>query len=146
MTRRKFPDVLTLLTFFLLLFTLLTWVIPAGEYERKAFKNKQAVVPGTYHSVEQQGQGVMDFLIAPCEGIEAASDIIAFVFLVAGAFGIVQRTGAIQAFLEKVIAFGVAKPQYKLLILPFIITLFSLGGATFGMTEEVLVLLCSPFH
>ena len=137
--KRKFPDVLTLLTVFMVLFTILTWIIPAGEFERQQFKNKMVVVPGTYHQVEQNGQGIMDFLTAPIEGFEAAADIIGFVFLVAGAFGIVQKTGAIQALLEKIIAFGVAKPRYKLLILPVIITLFSLGGATFGMTEEVLV-------
>lgn len=123
----------------MVLFTVLTWVIPAGEFERKQFRNKKVVVPGTYQQVEQSGQGIMDFLTAPIEGIVAAADIIGFVFLVAGAFGIVQKTGAIQAFLEKVIAFGVEQPRYKLLILPLIITLFSLGGATFGMTEEVLV-------
>jgi uncharacterized ion transporter superfamily protein YfcC len=147
MMRRKFPDVLTLLTIFMVCFTVMTWVIPAGQYQRKAFKNKQVVVPGTYQQVEQNGQGLMDFLTAPGRGIVAAADIIAFVFLVAGAFGIVQRTGAIQAFLEKVIVFGVKRPRYKLLILPLLITLFSLGGATFGMTEEVLVfvMLTIPF-
>lgn len=120
-------------------FTLLTWVIPAGEYQRQTFNNKKVVVAGTYRTVDQQGQGLMDFLTAPGLGIVEAADIIAFVFLVAGAFGIVQRTGAIQAFLQKVIAFGVARPQYKLAILPVLIMLFSLGGATFGMAEEVLV-------
>jgi len=128
-------------------FTVLTWVVPAGEYQRKAFGSKQVVVPGTYETVAQNGQGIMDFLTAPGRGIVAASDIIAFVFLVAGAFGIVGRTGAIQAFLEKVIVFGVNKPRYKLWLLPLLITLFSLGGATFGMTEEVLVfvMLTIPF-
>ncbi len=145
--RRKFPDVLTLLTVFMVCFTVMTWLIPAGRFQRKAFENKQVVVPGTYQQVEQNGQGLMDFLTAPGRGVVAAADIIAFVFLVAGAFGIVQRTGAIQAFLEKVIVFGVAKPRYKLFLLPFLITLFSLGGATFGMTEEVLVfvMLTIPF-
>lgn len=136
---RKFPDVLTLLTFFMLCFTILTWVVPAGQFQRQTFQNKEVVVPGTYEQIAQNGQGVMEFLTAPCRGIIAASEIIAFVFLVAGAFGIVQRTGAIQAFLERVIAFGLANPGYKMLIIPLLMTLFSLGGATFGMAEEVLV-------
>jgi uncharacterized ion transporter superfamily protein YfcC len=136
---KRFPDVLTLLTAFMVLFTVLTWVIPAGEFERQQFKNKQVVVPGTYQVVDQNAQGVMEFLTAPIKGFVAAADIIGFVFLVAGAFGIVQKTGAIEAFLERVIGFGVAKPQFKMLILPLLITLFSLGGATFGMAEEVLV-------
>lgn len=137
--KRKFPDVLVLLTLFMVCFTVLTWVVPAGKFERQAFKNKQVVVPGTYQQVEQSGQGLMDFLTAPGRGIVAAADIIAFVFLVAGAFGIVHKTGAIQAFLEKIIALGVAKPKMKTLILPLLVTLFSLAGATFGMAEEVLV-------
>lgn len=137
--KRRFPDVLTLLTVFMVLFTALTWIIPAGEFERQQFENKQVVVPGTYHLVDQNAQGLMGFLTAPIKGFVAAADIIGFVFLVAGAFGIVQQTGAIEAFLQRVIAFGVAKPQFKLLILPLLITLFSLGGATFGMAEEVLV-------
>jgi uncharacterized ion transporter superfamily protein YfcC len=136
---KRFPDVLTLLTAFMVLFTVLTWVIPAGEFERQQYKNKQVVVPGTYHAVDQHAQGVMDFLTAPIKGFVAAADIIGFVFLVAGAFGIVQKTGAIEALLERVIAFGIAKPQFKMLILPLLISLFSLGGATFGMSEEVLV-------
>lgn len=137
--KRRFPDVLTLLTIFMVCFTLLTWIIPAGQFERQKFGTKDVVVPGTYHLVEQNAQGVMGFLTAPVKGIVAASDIIAFVFLVAGAFGIVQKTGAIQAFLGRVIALGLAKPHLKKLILPLLITLFSFGGATFGMSEEVLV-------
>ena len=137
--KRKFPDVLTLLLAFMVLFTALTWIVPAGRFDRKAYKNKQVVVPGTYQQVEQSGQGVMDFLSAPGRGFVEAADIIGFVFLVAGAFGIVQKTGAIEAALSRVIEVGVRKPQYKLLIVPLLMTCFSLGGATFGMAEEVLV-------
>ena len=137
--KKRFPDVLTLLTVFMVLFTILTWIVPAGEFERQQFKNKQVVVAGTYHVVDQNAQGVMEFLTAPIKGFVAAADIIGFVFLVAGAFGIVAKTGAIEAFLEKVIAFGVERPQFKMMILPLLISLFSLGGATFGMSEEVLV-------
>lgn len=137
--KRKFPDVLTLLTLFMVCFTVLTWVVPAGEYNRRAFEGKQVVVPGTYHSVPQHGQGLMDLLSAPGRGIQAASEIIAFVFLVSGAFGIIQQTGAIQAFLERMIRLGNASPQHKLAVIPLLMTLFSLGGATFGMAEEVLV-------
>lgn len=137
--KRKFPDVLTLLLAFMVIFTALTWIVPAGSFDRKAFGKKQIVVPGTYQQVEQNGQGLMDFLSAPGRGFEEAADIIGFVFLVAGAFGIVQKTGSIEAALSRVIDFGVRKPQYKLLIIPLLMTCFSLGGATFGMTEEVLV-------
>lgn len=137
--KRRFPDVLTLLMGFMLFFTALTWIIPAGEYARTQMDNRTVVVPGTYETTDQNGQGLMAFLMAPIDGFVAAADIIAFVFLVGGAFGVVQKTGAIQAFLELVIDLGLRKPGLKRLILPLLITLFSIGGATFGMSEEVLV-------
>lgn len=124
---------------FMLFFTALTWIIPAGEYARTQMDNRTVVVPGTYETTDQNGQGLMAFLMAPIDGFVAAADIIAFVFLVGGAFGVVQKTGAIQAFLELVIDLGLRKPGLKRLILPLLITLFSIGGATFGMSEEVLV-------
>lgn len=137
--KRKFPHVLTLLMGIMVAFTVMTWVVPAGQYERKAFKNKQVVVPGTYERVEQNGQGVMDFLTAPCKGLVAAGDIVAFVFLVAGAFGIVARTGAIEASLSQVVVLAGRHPSKKLWVVPGLMVLFSLGGSTFGMAEEVLV-------
>ena len=74
--KKRFPDVLTLLTVFMVLFTILTWVVPAGEFERQQFKNKQVVVAGTYHTVDQNAQGLMEFLTAPIKGFVAAADII----------------------------------------------------------------------
>lgn len=137
--KRKFPHVLTLLMAIMVIFTVMTWIVPAGKYERESFKNKQVVVPGTYQRVEQSGQGVMDFLTAPCKGLVAAGDIVAFVFLVAGAFGIVAQTGAIEASLSQVIRFAGDHPEKKILVVPGLMVLFSLGGSTFGMAEEVLV-------
>lgn len=135
----KFPHVLTLLTLLMVVFSLLTWLVPAGEFERRQFKNKQVVVPGTYQQVEQQGQSLMQMLMAPVKGFKEAADIIGFVFLVGGAFGVVNRTGAIEAALHRVIDKVRARPSYRHAVIPLLMLLFSLGGSTFGMAEEVLV-------
>lgn len=55
--------------------------------------------------------------------------------VVGGAFGIMIRTGAIEAGLVGLIR--KAKGAEKLLI-PVLFVLFSLGGAVFGMGEEAL--------
>ncbi len=136
---RKFPHVLTILTAIMVLFTVLTWVVPAGRYERQTVEHREVVLPGTYERVEQAGQGLMAFLTAPCQGIVAAAEIIAFVFIVAGAFGIVSKTGAIESFLGLMVVGSRRYPKYKKLVVPLLMLLFSLGGATFGMAEEVLV-------
>lgn len=60
----------------------------------------------------------------------SAIEIIAFLMIVGGAFGIMIRTGAIEAGLIGLIR--KAKGAEKLLI-PVLFVLFSLGGAVFGM-------------
>jgi uncharacterized ion transporter superfamily protein YfcC len=123
----------------MLLFIILTWIIPAGAYERTEIEGRNAIVPGSYTRTEQQPQGLKTLFTAPIKGFVEASQIIAFVLLIGGAFGIVNKTGAINAGLSSIIRFSLHHPGFKLLIVPLIMVLFSLGGATFGMSEEVLV-------
>ena len=76
---------------------------------------------------------------------DSAIQIIAFLLVVGGAFGIMIRTGAIEAGLVGLIR--KAKGAEKLLI-PVLFVLFSLGGAVFGMGEEALpftMILCPLF-
>lgn len=138
-TLKKFPDTLLLLMGFLLLFTLLTWLIPAGQFERQELNGREVVVPGSYQRVESTPQGVGDFLMAPFKGFIAAADILAFLFFVGGAFSILKATGAISAGLESIVKASKAGRFPRKAVIPLVMVLFSLCGATFGMSEEVLV-------
>ncbi len=137
---KKFPDSVTLIMGILLVFILMTWIIPAGEFERTKNKDgREVVVPGTYQTVAASPQGPGAFFTAPIKGFISAAEIIAFVFLVGGAFSIVNKTGAVNAGLANIIRLSKRKPKYKRWVIPVLMVLFSLGGATFGMSEEVLV-------
>jgi uncharacterized ion transporter superfamily protein YfcC len=136
---KKFPDTILIILGFLLVFILLTHLVPAGEFEQTEVNGRMVIVPGTYHNVEAQPQGIRAIFTAPIRGFVKAAQIIAFVFLVGGSFSMLNRTGAIDAGLYRIIQFSQRHPAYRRWILPLVITLFSLGGATFGMAEEVLV-------
>ena len=136
---KKVPDTLVIVLVILFLFAGLTWIIPSGEYARKEMKGRLVVVPGSYQVAEPAEQGIGAFLMAPIKGFVSASQIIGFIFLVGGAFSIINRTGAINSGLERIISFSVNNPKYKSWIIPFLMVIFSLCGATFGMSEEVLV-------
>jgi uncharacterized ion transporter superfamily protein YfcC len=97
------------------------------------------VVPGSYERVEAQPQGIGDFFMAPIKGFVSAAQIIAFVFLVGGAFSMLNRTGAVDAGLQQIIRRSQSNPGMKKWVIPIVMTLFSVCGATFGMSEEVLV-------
>ncbi|SHH77913.1 YfcC family protein [Flavobacterium defluvii] len=136
---QKFPDTITIILVITVLFIGLTWVIPAGEFDRTITNNTEKIIAGSYKHVSSSPQGVKAFLEAPIKGFISASQIIAFVFLVGGAFSIINLTGAINAGLFNVIEFSQKRPKHKIFIVPFLIVLFSFAGATFGMSEEILI-------
>lgn len=139
MKQRKFPDAITIIIFIMLAFIALTWLIPAGEFEYKEFNGRQIVIAGSYHEVEPNPQGIFAFLMAPIKGFMSAAQIIGFCFLVGGAFGILNRTGAIDAGLNNVINYSKNHKHSKRYILVLLMIVFSICGATFGMSESVLV-------
>ena len=141
---KKFPHSLLLVSIVLVSLVIMTWIIPAGKYDTKTIEvsgmTKNVVIPDSYREVEPNHQG-LELFLAPLEGFVSAADIIAFVFLVGGAFSIINRTGAINAGLYQVIEMTKKKDALRHLVIPLLMLLFSIGGATFGMAEEVLVFL-----
>ncbi|MFL1894218.1 YfcC family protein [Aquimarina sp. 2-A2] len=136
---KKLPDTITIILSISVVFIIMTWLIPAGEFDREIKDGKEVVVAGTYKSVAPQPQGLGALLTAPIKGFSSAALVIAFVFLVGGAFSVINYTGAINAGLYSTIKFSQQQPIYKKFIIPGVTALFSLAGATFGMSEEILV-------
>ncbi len=114
------PHTIIIVLSILLVFLVMTWIIPAGQFERKAFNGKEIVVPGTYTTVDRQPQDLMDFFTAPIRGMISAAQIIAFVLLIGGAFGIVNKTGAINAGLNSILEHTRKNPKFKVFIIPII--------------------------
>ncbi len=136
---QRIPDALSLVFFIMIIFIILTWVIPAGSFEYRDIQGRMTAVPDTYSRTESSPQGLWALLNAPIKGFISAAPIIGFCFLVGGAFSVINRTGAINAGLARVIRMGENKSRYKKIILALIIVFFSISGASFGMSESVLV-------
>lgn len=136
---KKSPDALVIISLVLILFTILTWIIPAGEYAREMVDGRTVVMAGTYETVEASPQNWGDLLVAPIKGFVGAAHIIAFVILVGGAFSIITATGALDAGLGAVLKYAVKNPSSKHFVVPVLMVIFSLAGCTFGMSEENLV-------
>lgn len=138
-----FPHSYTLIFLLIIVAALLTWFIPSGQFktvvETINGMEKTTVVPGTYHQIDKAGygQGVGAILEAPAAGVINAVEVVAFVLIVGGAFGIILKTGAVDRGL-----FTLAQTlgDKGILVIPLSMILFSLGGSTFGMSEEVIPL------
>ncbi len=142
--RFQFPTAFTILFALTIIVAALTWVIPAGQYEREHNETlgRDVAVPGTYAEVEPNPQGPLAVILAPIAGFynpqsyEAnAVDVAVFVLVIGGFIGVIARTGAINAGIGNVMR--ALKGREKWLI-PILMALFAFGGTTYGMAEETL--------
>ncbi|PWJ44156.1 putative ion transporter superfamily protein YfcC [Sediminitomix flava] len=135
----RLPDTLIIVSGVLILVGILTWIVPAGEFAKEVVNNKEQIVPGSFKYTDANPQGITDLLLAPVKGMSSVAQIIAFVLLVGGAFQLFTLSGALQTALERMVVVCHKYPQLKYGTIALLIVLFSLAGASFGMSEEVLV-------
>ena len=138
----KLPHTLVLIYIMVVLTVVATWVIPGGEYkrvEKQIAKNTVTVpVPGSYERVKSQPQGLAGLFVSPARGFVDAAAIIIIVFICGGAISVIQRTGAISTVIHNLsLKFGRSK-ALRVLFIPVVMIIFSLGGAIWGMCEETM--------
>jgi uncharacterized ion transporter superfamily protein YfcC len=149
--RFTFPSAFTILFILLILIALATFIIPAGSYDYNADGEP---IPGTYHSVPSNPQKLLvSALKGPINGmygIEDASgnvdvwnsgelfgaiDVAMFVLIIGGFLGVTMKTGAINAGIAWVISILKGKEKW---MFPILMTIFAIGGTSYGMAEETL--------
>ncbi len=142
---------------FLLSYFLTPGVFEVGETTNQLGEVSRVIDPDSFRYVEDDrgsplfsSNGEKPGLFnAVYEGLVSGSrmggavGIIAFILLTGGAFGIVMATGAVDRALRRVVSNNQARAWPMLCAVFF---LFSLGGAVFGMGEEVIpfVLMLTP--
>jgi uncharacterized ion transporter superfamily protein YfcC len=137
--RPSFPHPLTLLTACILAAAIGSHLLPAGQYERRAdpVTGREVVVAGTYHRVESSPVGPFEALVAIPRGLAAAGSVIFLVFLVGGAFTVVDETGA----LRQAVGWLVRRLENReTLLIPIVSLAFAAGGALEHMSEEIIAL------
>lgn len=143
----KVPHVYAIIFALMVIFAVLTWIVPSGSYQRQEVNGREVTVAGTYEQSEKTyideetgdevdlRQGVFDVLQAPTRGIQEAIEVVAFILIVGGSFQVIAKTGAITSGMGRVVR------RFKnkdILIIPIAMVLFALGGTSFGMAEETL--------
>lgn len=136
MKKFKMPTAHTLILLIIVVVAVLTWVVPAGSYEY-VDPNAEKLMPiaGTYEQTEQNPQGLWDVLISPITGFADAITVAFYVLVLGGYLAVVMKTGAIDAAIGSIIR--KLKGRESALI-PILMTVFALGGTTFGMWEETM--------
>jgi uncharacterized ion transporter superfamily protein YfcC len=151
--RRRFrlPSAYTILFALIVLMAIATWLIPAGAYQ---LDKEGSPVPGTYHRVDSNPQRILvDSLTAPINGLYGiendegninyynsgtlfgAIDVALFIIVIGGFLGVTMRTGAIQSGIGQLVNKLRGRERW---MIPILMSVFALGGTTYGMAEESL--------
>jgi len=133
--RLRVPHTFALLFGLIVVAAALTHVIPAGEYGRVERAGRQVVQAGSYRPVAGHPAGVGEVFLAWPRGLEATARIVFFIFLVAGAFNVVNATGATEAAIGAVVQRARGRGE---VVIPLLMLVFSIGGGTIGIAEETL--------
>jgi uncharacterized ion transporter superfamily protein YfcC len=135
--RFRLPHSLTLLVACIVLAAVLTHVLRAGEFQRHEDPGtgRTVVIAGTYAHVEARPLGPFEALIAIPRGITEAASVIGLIFLVGGAFAVVERAGT----LGRLVGWLVGKLAHRgALVIPIASVVFALGGVTEHTSEELI--------
>lgn len=142
--KKKFtvPHVYILLLLMILIFSLLSYIVPAGTYDMMTIVDnpetgheREVVNPDSFSYVESTPVTLLQFLTAVPRGLQETAQIIFFIFIVGGAMAVVNVTKAIEAGMGRLIKNLKSKSW---IIIPVAMFFFSICGAVFGMAEETL--------
>ncbi|HZK72051.1 MAG TPA: AbgT family transporter [Clostridia bacterium] len=137
---KRIPSSYVLLFYIIFILGIASYFIQAGTYEREVDINTgiSYVVSNSYTVIEKTPVSFFEFFKAIPQGLMESSDIIMFVLIIGGSFGVIQATGTIDAFFGSLVRMYEGKEKILVII---IMTVFSLAGGILGTAEEAL-----PFY
>jgi len=153
LSRVELPHPLILLLAAVAAAAALTWILPAGAYDRRddPTTGRRIVVAGTYHRVPRAPVGPLAAAIAVPRGFVAAAEVIAVVLFVGGAWVVVDRLGTLPALVAAIVAWfaprhppgessASAAGSRSLWAIPIVCVFFASMGALENMQEEIIPL------
>ena len=161
----KSPSAFSVLFIIIAVIAGLTWLVPSGSYQRDADgkiqsgtyaetnKNLKVVEEVKDRKTEiskdeakdkgyssaavgdtiELRQSFWDIFMSPIKGMAERLDVIVFVMILGGFLGIVMKTGALDASIGALLRKMNGREKW---LIPILMTLFAIGGSTYGMQEE----------
>ncbi|MEA5059859.1 MAG: hypothetical protein VB049_07460 [Candidatus Pelethousia sp.] len=126
--KKKFtvPHAFVLIFCLVLMASILTYIVPAGQYDMVEVAGRKVVDPDSFHYVAQSPVGLWGVVKAFPQGLVKQAGIIFMILVIGGAIEIVNRTGALEASIGR-LAFRLKAKLY--LVVPLLMLCFVTMGA-----------------
>ncbi len=139
---RSFIQSLVILFALMLLAGVLTYLVPAGSYQRVALQGRQVIDPASFQYVQRPDYPFWRWFTAPLEVLWGPDSltiivIILFLLMVGASFAVLEKSGLLQAVVARIVQVFQGRKYLLLLVISFF---FMAIGAFFGIFEEVVPL------
>lgn len=135
--KTKIPHIFVILFLFTVVMAILTYLIPAGMYDRiPGPDGREMIDTASFNYVTSSPVGVLELFKSIPEGFVEAGWVIVLTFCLGGAFGVLRATGIIQSGVSFT-ARGLSKRG--MILIPVMMTLFAVIDTFIGMPELTLV-------
>lgn len=136
----KIPHIFVILAVIAMLFAALTWIMPAGAYDRvaDASTGRSIVDPNSFHYLEKTPVSPIQFISSYTAGFENAAGMIFMTLVVGGTFGIINELGIIPAALAAALQRFRKKQE---MAIPFLILVLGLFESFMGAPELCMIFL-----
>lgn len=136
---KKMPHPYILLFMIIVMATILTYIIPAGQFARVDVNGRSVVDPNSFSYIDQTPVSIFKMFQSIPEGLVGAANIMVIVFIASAFFKVIDTTGS----LENGIGVGVRKirsTQISDTILIWVVTLiFGILGAVVGFENNIAI-------
>lgn len=140
MKKKRLPHTYVILFVLVLLACGMTYVIPAGSFDR-AFdekSNQTLVVAGSYKLVERSPVAPYKIFHKFYEALTTSktASLIVFILLIGGSFEVIMKTESLNRLCESLVS---RMRQKALWMIPIFVCMFSVFGFTMGLTTASIV-------
>lgn len=133
---RKFPNAIIVVTIIMILAMVMTWFIPAGQYD--TLEGSTTLDANSYHFVASTPVSVWDLLQAVFGGMSKSANVICFTLLVGALFNVLIETRSVDGFLNYLTGKLGANIDA---VIPIVVFVMSVLGATGVMANPVVAVI-----
>ncbi|HNT53215.1 MAG TPA: AbgT family transporter [Anaerolineaceae bacterium] len=139
-TKKKFklemPSSFVIMFMIILLIAVLTYVIPAGQFDRVEDPTTGVirVDPGSYHPVERNPTTLLGFFLSIQKGFVSAGSVFFLILFAYFWVYSILKTGAFHGMVNRLLAKTNGKERF---IIPLFMIIFGLAGSTYGEWDTI---------
>lgn len=139
--QREFPHSFIILFSMLILATLATYIVPAGQYESVVDEvtQKTTILADSFHYIKQSPVGFFDMFLSVIEGMNQGSQVIFFIFVVGASLHILLQTGAIDTCIGSMVRLTQKNPNISTLLITVTMIVLSAWASTGIFSFEELI-------